>query len=209
KEGAPLTHPDLGTNVAFRHSTAGGSDIDDAFRRADRVITHRLYHQRLTPMPIEPRGVVATFNQGEGTLTLYSSTQIPHLLRMLPPAMVGIAEQTLRVAAPGVGGGFGAKLNVYAEEALAAHLAMRLRTPVKWIESRRENAATTIHGRDQIGDYEIAVENDGTILGIKARTIADLGAYNQLNTPAIPTFTGLVLTGCYRIPAVKFDVTGV
>ena len=206
---SPLTHPDLGTNVAFTHSVSGGSDIDDAFRRADRVIKHRLYHQRLTPMPIEPRGVVASWNPGDAVVTLWSSTQIPHLVRTLLPGMIGIAENRLRIVAPEVGGGFGAKLNVYAEEALCAHLAMRLNAPVKWIESRRENAASTIHGRDQIGDYEVAVKNDGAILGIKARTIADLGAYNQLLTPAIPTLTGLMLTGCYRIPAVKIDIVGV
>src|SRR5580765_5446180 len=101
--------------------------------------------------------------------------------------MINIPENKLRVIAPEVGGGFGAKLNLYAEEALCGHLAMRLGAPVKWIESRRDNAAATIHGRDQIGEYEVAVKNDGSILGIKARSIADLGAYLQLNTPAIPT----------------------
>ena len=207
--GSPLTHPELGTNVAFTHIAAGGSDIEDAFRKADRVVRHRLYHQRLTPMPIEPRGVVASYHRGEGTLTLWTSTQIPHLIRTLLPGMIGIAENKLRIVAPEVGGGFGAKLNLYAEEALCAHLAMRLNAPVKWIESRRENAASTIHGRDQIGDYEVAIKNDGTILGIKSRTIADLGAYNQLLTPMVPTLTGLVLTGCYRIPAVKIEIVGV
>jgi carbon-monoxide dehydrogenase large subunit len=209
KSGSPLAHPDLGTNIAFTHSVAGGSDIDEAFRAADRVITHRLYHQRLTPMPIEPRGVVASYHQGEGTLTLWTSTQIPHLVRTLLPGMIGIAENKLRIVAPEVGGGFGAKLNLYAEEALCAHLAMRLKVPVKWIESRRENAASTIHGRDQIGDYEVAVKKDGTILGIKARTTADLGSYCQLLTPMVPTLTGLVLSGCYRIPAIKIDIVGV
>jgi len=208
KAGTPLTHPDLGTNIAYTTTMAGG-DIDDAFRRADRVIKQRLIHQRLTPMPIEPRAVVASHHAGEGTLTIWTSTQVPHLLRTLLPGMIAIAENKLRIVAPEVGGGFGAKLNVYAEEALCGHLAMRLGAPVKWVESRRENAASTIHGRDQIGDYEVAVKNDGTILGLKARTIADLGAYNQLLTPAIPTLTGLVLTGCYRIPAIKMDIVGV
>jgi carbon-monoxide dehydrogenase large subunit len=207
--GSPLTHPELGTNVAFTHTVTGGSDIDDAFRKADRIVRHRLYHQRLTPMPIEPRGVVASYHAGEGTLTLWTSTQIPHLIRTLLPGMIGIAENKLRIVAPEVGGGFGAKLNLYAEEALCAHLAMRLQAPIKWIESRRENAASTIHGRDQIGDYEVAVRNDGTILGIKAKTIADLGSYCQLLTPMVPTLTGLVLTGCYRIPAVKIEIVGV
>jgi len=209
KDGAALTHPDLGTNVAYRHSVAGGSDIDEAFRKADRVITHRLYHQRLTPMPIEPRAVVASYHAGEGSLTLWTSTQVPHLIRTLLPGMINIAENKLRVVAPEVGGGFGAKLNVYAEEALCSHLAMRLGAPVKWVESRRDNAAATIHGRDQIGEYQVAVKNDGTILGLKAHTVADLGSYLQLLTPAVPTLTGLVLTGCYKIPAIKFDVVGV
>src|SRR5438270_925416 len=206
--GGALTHPDLGTNVAYTH-TMGGGDLDEAFRQADRVIAQRIVHQRLTPMPIEPRGVVASFHPGEGTLTLWTSTQIPHLLRTLLPGMIGVPENKLRIVAPEVGGGFGAKLNVYAEEALVAHLAMRLHAPVKWIESRRENAASTIHGRDQIGEYELAVRNDGTILGIRTRTIADLGAYLQLLTPAVPTLTGLVLTGCYRIAAVKMEIVGV
>ncbi len=209
KPGAPLTHPDLGTNVAYTQTVTGGGDVEEAFRRADRVITHRLYHQRLTPMPIEPRGVVAQYNAGEGTLTLWSSTQVPHLVRTLIPGMIGIAENKLRIVAPEVGGGFGAKLNVYAEEALCGHLAMRLNAPVKWIESRRENASVTIHGRDQYGEYEVAVKNDGTILGLKSRTVADLGSYLQLLTPAIPTLTGLVLTGCYKIPAIRIDVVGV
>jgi aerobic carbon-monoxide dehydrogenase large subunit len=209
KSGTPLTHPDLGTNIAFTHSITGGGDIDEAFRGADRIIKHRLYHQRLTPMPIEPRAVVAAYNPGEASLTLWSATQVPHLLRTLLPNMIGVPENKLRVIAPEVGGGFGAKLNVYIEEALCAHLAMRLNAPVKWVESRRENAASTIHGRDQIGNYEVAVRNDGSILGIKAYTIADLGAYNQLLTPAIPTLTGLVLSGCYRIPAVKIEFVGV
>jgi carbon-monoxide dehydrogenase large subunit len=208
KDGSPLTHPDLGTNVSFTTTMTSG-DIDEAFRKADRVVKQRIVHQRLTPMPIEPRGVVAQYHAGEGSLTIWTSTQVPHLLRTLLPGMIAIPENKLRIVAPEVGGGFGAKLNVYAEEALVGHLAMRLHVPVKWIESRRENAASTIHGRDQIGDYEVAVKNDGTILGLKARTIADLGSYLQLLTPAIPTLTGLVVTGCYRIPALRMDIVGV
>jgi aerobic carbon-monoxide dehydrogenase large subunit len=209
KSGSPLTHPELGSNVAYTHAVSGGSDIDEAFRRADRIIKHRLYHQRLTPMPIEPRAVVASYARGEEALTIWSATQVPHYLRTLLPGMIGVPENKLRIVAPEVGGGFGAKLNVYAEEALCGHLAMRLNAPVKWTESRRENAAATIHGRDQIGEYEVAVKNDGTILGLKSRTIADLGSYLQLLTPAVPTLTGLVLTGCYKIPAVKLEIVGV
>jgi carbon-monoxide dehydrogenase large subunit len=208
KSDSPLTHADLGTNVAYTTTMTSG-DIDEAFRKADRIVKQRMVHQRLTPMPIEPRGVVALYHAGEGSLTIWTSTQVPHLLRTLLPGMIAIPENKLRIVAPEVGGGFGAKLNVYAEEALVGHLAMRLNVPVKWIESRRENAASTIHGRDQIGDYEVAVKNDGTILGLKARTIADLGSYLQLLTPAIPTLTGLVVTGCYKIPALRMDIVGV
>src|SRR5260221_8343884 len=123
--------------------------------------------------------------------------------------MIKVPESKLRIVAPEVGGGFGSKLNLYAEEALTSHLAMRLGAPVKWIESRRENASATIHGRDQIGEYEVAVKKDGTLLAIKARTIADIGSYCQLLTPAIPTLTGLMLTGCYKCKAVPMDIVGV
>jgi carbon-monoxide dehydrogenase large subunit len=208
EKDSPLTHPDLGTNAAFNWTLANG-DLEAAFKRADRVIRQRMVHQRLIPMAIEPRGCLASWHAGEGALTLWTSTQIPHLVRTLLPAMIGVPENKIRIVAPEVGGGFGSKLNLYAEEALASHLAMRLNAPVKWIESRRENASATIHGRDQIGDYEVAVKKDGTVLAVKSRTIADIGAYNQLLTPAVPTLTGLMLNGCYKLKAVRMDLTAV
>jgi carbon-monoxide dehydrogenase large subunit len=122
-------------------------------------------------------------SRGRGTLTLWTATQVPHLVRTLLPGMIGIAENKLRIVAPEVGGGFGAKLNLYAEEALCAHLAMRLKVPVKWTESRRENAASTITAATRSVSTRSRSE-DGTILGIKARTTADLGSYCQLLTPA-------------------------
>ncbi len=205
---SPLTHPDLGTNLAFTWTLATG-DLEKAFAEADRVIKLRMVHQRLIPMAIEPRGCVASWHAGEESLTLWTSTQIPHLIRTLLPGMIGVPENKMRIVAPEVGGGFGSKLNLYAEEALASHLAQRLRAPVKWIESRRENASSTIHGRDQSGTYEVAVKKDGTLLAIRARSVADLGAYNQLLTPAIPTLTGSMLTGCYKFKAVRMDIQGV
>ena len=123
--------------------------------------------------------------------------------------MIRIPENKLRVVAPEVGGGFGSKLNLYPEEAVVSYLAMRLDRPVKWIEGRRENAAATIHGRDQIADCEIAIKKDGTVLAIRSKTIVDIGSYRQLLTPAIPTLTGLMLCGCYKLKAVRMDVTGV
>jgi aerobic carbon-monoxide dehydrogenase large subunit len=207
-DDSPLTHPELKTNRAFDWSLATG-DIEAAFAEADHVVKARLVHQRLIPMAIEPRGCVASWHEGEQSLTLHTSTQIPHLIRTLLPGMIGVPENKMRIVAPEVGGGFGSKLNLYAEEALASHLAQRLGAPIKWIESRRENATSTIHGRDQVGEYEVAVKKDGTLLAIRSRTIADIGAYNQLLTPAIPTLTGSMLSGCYKFKALRMDITGV
>ncbi len=208
RPGSPFTHPDLGTNTAYKWTLATG-DLAAAFAAADRVVKVRMRHPRLTPMAIEPRGCVASWHAGEGTLTLWTSTQVPHLVRTLLPGLIGVAENKVRIVTPEVGGGFGSKLNLYPEEVLASHLSIRLCAPVKWIESRRENAASTIHGRDQIGDYEMALKKDGTILALKSHTLADLGSYLQLLTPAIPTLTGLMLCGCYKMKALRMDVTAV
>ena len=207
EKGSPLTHPHLGTNKAFSWSV--GDDPAKFMEEADHVIKVRMVHQRLTPMAMEPRGCVASWNEGEGSLTLWTSTQVPHLVRTLLPGLVGAEENKTRIIAPEVGGGFGSKLQIYAEEVLASHLSRRLGAPVKWIEGRRENAAATIHGRDQIGTYEVGVKKDGTVLAVHSRTIADIGSYLQLLTPAVPTLTGLMLGGCYKIKCVRMDVVGV
>ncbi len=203
-----LTHPDLGSNVAFRSTMVSG-DVDGEFARADRIVKVRMYHQRLTPMAMEPRGCIASWHAGEESLTLWTSTQVPHLVRTLLPGLVNVPENKLRIVAPEVGGGFGSKLNLYPEEILVSHLAIRLNAPVKWIETRGENAAATIHGRDQIGDYEVAVKRDGTVLALKGHTLANLGAYNQLLTPAIAGLTTLMICGCYKFRAMKMEVTAV
>jgi carbon-monoxide dehydrogenase large subunit len=210
-DGSALTHPDMGTNLAFTWTLTTGADeqLDALFGSADRVIKQRIVHQRLTPMAMEPRAVLSSYSKADQALTVWTSTQVPHLLRTLLPGMIGVPENRIRVVAPEVGGGFGSKLNVYIEEALCSHLSARLNAPVKWIESRRENAMSTIHGRDQVAYYEIAVKNDGALLAIRTKAIADLGAYLQLLTPAVPTLTGLMLPGCYRIQAVRMDVSGV
>jgi len=207
-KGAPLLYEEFKDNVAYRWELEGG-DLKKAFKQADKVIRQRLLNQRLIPMAMEPRGVVADYKRGEKQLTVWSSTQIPHLLRTQLAAMLGLPEYSVRVITPEVGGGFGSKLNVYAEEALAGYLAMKLGKPMKWIESRRENFLATIHGRDQIDDVEVGVKRDGTVLGLRCKVIADLGAYYQLLTPLIPTLTGLMISGCYKIPAVRVEITGV
>lgn len=206
--GSPVIHEEFGTNIAFVHKFESG-DLESAFNNADRVITQKLVHQRLLPVPMEPRGVLARYQPGEHELTIWSSTQVPHILRTQLAFMLGLPENRVRVIAPEVGGGFGCKLNVYAEEALAGYLSMKLCKPVKWIESRRENLQSTIHGRGQQGEVQLAVKNDGTFLGLRYNVLVDIGSYHQLFTPTIPTLTGLMLSGCYRIPAICMSMQGV
>ena len=209
KPGAPLVHEELETNRAFDWSVSSG-DIEAAFKSAARVASQRIVHQRLIPCSIEPRGVVAQYFPGDRQLTLYTSTQIPHLVRTMLAGVIGLPENHVRVVAPEVGGGFGSKLNFYAEEILLAFLAMQLAPrPLKWIETRPENFAATIHGRGQVGTIEAAVNRDGRILGVRYRSIQDLGAYPQLLGPAIPTLTGLMAAGCYKMDSILVEVTGV
>src|SRR5262249_53152227 len=151
KAGAPLVHEELGTNRAFDWSVTSG-DVEAAFKSAARLVSQRIVHQRLIPCSIEAPGLVAQYLSGDRQLAVYTSTQIPHLVRTMLAGAVGLPENHVRVVAPEVGGGFGSKLNFYAEEILLAFLAMQLAPrPVKWIESRRENFAATIYGRWQAG----------------------------------------------------------
>ncbi len=205
--GGPVIHEAFGDNIAYKLTTGEG-DIDAAFAAADRTVKQRILHKRLAPIAMEPRGVLARYFPGEEELTIWSSTQIPHLMRTQVALMIGIPENKLRVITPEVGGGFGSKLNVYAEEALLGWISMQLGKPVKWIETRRENMLATIHGRGQVGDIEVAFKNDGTLTGLRYSVFADLGAYHQLLTPAIPTLTGLMLSGAYKIPAIQMNITG-
>src|SRR5712692_9887400 len=206
--GAPPVHPEWPDNTAFNYHQEGG-DVDKAFAEADVVVKQRITSQRLIPAPMETRGVVAEWLAGDRALTLHSSTQIPHLLRSLIAMMLGLEENRLRVVTPEVGGGFGCKLNVYAEEALMCFVAMKIGKPVKWIESRRENFLCTIHGRGHVDYYEIAAKKDGTVLGLRLKLIQDLGAYHQLLTPAIPTLSVLMMPGLYKFRNVNADIVGV
>jgi carbon-monoxide dehydrogenase large subunit len=206
--GARVIHSEWPDNVAFRFSLKQGN-LQRAFKDAYKIVKQRLVHQRLAPIALEPRGVLARYLPGEEELMLWSSTQIPHILKTQLSLMLRLPENRVRVIAPEVGGGFGSKLNVYAEEALIGYLAVKLSRPVKWIEGRRENIQATIHGRGQVGEAEVAVKKDGTILGLQYRVVADTGAYHQLLTPGIPPLTGLMLSGAYKIPAIAMEVTGV
>jgi carbon-monoxide dehydrogenase large subunit len=203
--GSPVIHSEWPDNLAFSWQQEQG-DVAGAFKQADRIVKQRLVHQRLAPIAMEPRGVLARYLADSKDLTVWSSTQIPHLLKTHLAQMLKLPENQVRVIAPEVGGAFGSKLNVYAEEALLGYLALKLSRPVKWIEERRENIQATIHGRGQVGEVEAAVKKDGTLLGLRYRVVADIGAYHQLFTPAIPPFTGLMLSGCYKIPAIAIEV---
>ena len=206
--GGPLIHEQFGNNIAYK-LTAGEGDIEAALKSADKVIKQKILNKRLAPIAMEPRGVLARYYPGEQELTLWTSTQIPHLARTQVAIMLGMPENKLRLIAPEVGGGFGSKLNVYAEEAILGWIAIELGRPVKWIEGRRENMQATIHGRGQTGYIEIGCKKDGTLTGLRYNVFADMGAYFQLLTPAIPTLTGLMLSGCYKIPAIQMNVSAV
>src|SRR5579871_6777204 len=203
-----LIYPEFGTNKAFTHAMKSG-DIDAAYKKADRVVKIRLLNQRVAPTAMEPRSIVAEYLPGENRLTIWASTQIPHLLKTQVAIMVCLPETAVRVIAPEVGGGFGSKLNVYAEDGVVPWLAMKLGRPVKWTETRRESLMVTIHGRDTINYLELALKKDGTILGLRAKILADMGAYHQLLTPLIPQLTALMLPGCYKIPAFDCEIIGV
>ena len=205
---SPLIYEDFGDNIGFTSPLEEG-DVDKAFADADHVVSARFVNQRLIPNAMEPRGVIAHYLPGEETLTVWTSTQVPHIVKTQVSELVGVPEQKVRVITPEVGGGFGSKLNVYPEEAVVAYLSIQLEKPVKWIEKRSENYTTTIHGRDQINYVELALKNDGTITGMKARILANLGASYQLLTPLIPTLTNLMILGSYKISDIKIEMIGV
>ncbi|MEA2139367.1 MAG: aerobic carbon-monoxide dehydrogenase large subunit, partial [Solirubrobacteraceae bacterium] len=201
-----LVHESLGTNTTH-HWTMGGGDVDAAIAEADVVVERRIVNHRTAGAPIEPRGVIAEYRAG--SLTVWSSTQVPHLLRLFYAVQMGISEDRVRVVAPEVGGGFGGKLQITAEETLCAWASKRLDRPVKWIETRSENMAVSHHGRDQVDYVRMAAKADGTITAFHANIIQDVGAYFGLLTPMIPELGALVMTGCYKIPNVRTDITGV
>jgi len=214
-----LIHPDFANNLAVAlvpsgtgvdaKGTVDDSAIDKAFAEADVVISQRMINQRLVPNAMEPRGVVAHYEPARESMTIWSSTQNPHILRSMIAAMNGLGQDQVRAIAPEVGGGFGAKINIYAEEYVAAAISKRLGIPVKWVEDRSEAFVATTHGRDIIGYVDMAAKRDGKVLGLKMRLIADIGAYNMLLTAAIPTLTMLMANATYDIPAIRTTLTEV
>ncbi|MDQ0945318.1 xanthine dehydrogenase family protein molybdopterin-binding subunit [Streptomyces sp. V1I1] len=207
-DGAPLVHGDKGTNRCYTWPLAAG-DYEAEKARADVVVHRRYTQQRLIPNAMEPRAVVATPPTASNEYTLYSSTQVPHVARVTLSMVTKIPEHQLRVIAPDVGGGFGSKLQVYGEEALALVLARRLGRPVKWTESRSEGYQATHHGRGQLQDIELAATRDGKLLGLRVDLLADMGAYLMLITPGIPILGAFMYPGIYKMNAYTFNCTGV
>jgi aerobic carbon-monoxide dehydrogenase large subunit len=201
-----LVHPDLPSNKVHEWSLGGG-DLEAGFDAADVIIERRIVNHRISGAPIEPRAVLA--EERAGHITIWSSTQVPHFLRLFLSLILGLSEERIRVIAPEVGGGFGAKLQIYGEEVMAAWATRRFGRPVKWVETRSEAMAVSHHGRDQIATVRVGAKRDGTVTAFHAKILADLGAYMMLLTPSIPSLGAFVMSGCYTFPAVQTDIVGV
>jgi carbon-monoxide dehydrogenase large subunit len=205
--GSTLVHESAANNTCYVYDLGGG--YEEAAAKADVIVKRRFVNQRLIPSFMEPRAVVAAPMGMSDEMTIWTSTQIPHVLRVLLTLVTGIPEQNLRVVAPDVGGGFGGKLQIYREEILALQLARKLGRPIKWTETRSENMVATHHGRDQIQDIELAATKDGTFLGLKVTLLANMGAYLGIITPGTPLLGMFMFPGIYKMDAYQFRCTGV
>ncbi|MET9629173.1 xanthine dehydrogenase family protein molybdopterin-binding subunit [Lentzea sp. NPDC006480] len=207
-----LVHPDLGTNKSatwvYDSADAGsGTNVEDEIASAEVVLERTFRQQRLIPSFMEPRSVVV--DPSAGMFTVWSATQIPHILRWMLAAVSGISEHKIRVIAPDVGGGFGGKLQVTPEELLCLLVARRMGRPVKWTESRTESMLSAHHGRDQIQKITLSARRDGTVTGLKVELLADMGAYLRLVTPGIPILGAFMFNAIYKFAAYRFVCTNV
>jgi aerobic carbon-monoxide dehydrogenase large subunit len=207
-DSAPLVHDEYDENRAYTWTLQTG-ESDKLFAEAAVTVKEHYRQQRLIPNAIEPRSVLVQPVLATGEYTMWSATQVPHIARVTLSGTTGIPETKLRVIAPDVGGGFGSKLNVYAEEALCLVLARRLGLPIKWTEERSENYLATIHGRDVLQDIELAATADGKITAVRVRLTAAMGAYMQLVSPGIPLLGAWLYAGCYDVEAYDFECIGV
>jgi carbon-monoxide dehydrogenase large subunit len=206
---AAQIHDDIPLNIAFEWHVNGG-DTEAAFAAAEVTVSQRIVHARLIPNAMEPRAAVATHNAATGQLTLWTTSQNPHIARFLCSIMLGVPEHHLHVISPEVGGGFGSKIATYGDEALVSFAAMELGRPVKWTEDRSENYKATTHGRDHVQYVEMCGTKDGKITGLRTKVYAGLGGYASTAAPGVPTILhGLVYCGPYGIPNVAATVYGV
>ena len=207
--GAAQLHDDVENNIAFTWAVAGG-DADAAFAAADVTVSDTITLPRLIANPMEPRSAVASYMAAMGELTLWSTSQNPHIARFLTSVVTGVPEHKIRVIAPEVGGGFGSKIPYYPDEAITAFCAMKLGVPVKWTETRSENYLATTQGRDHVEEVEMAATSDGTITGLRTTVYAGMGAYLSTAAPGVPTILhGLMYSGAYNIPNISGTIYGV
>jgi aerobic carbon-monoxide dehydrogenase large subunit len=204
KDDAPVIHQELGNNIQSHFEVKVG-DIDYAFKQANHILKTRITTPRVSGNPLETRGVIAEYEERNQQLEVWSSTQVPYMVRSYLSKLVGLVEDNIRVVAPDVGGGFGPKCAVYPEEIIIPYLAMKYKRPVKWIEDRLEHMQSTRHSRDQVHDVEVAFKNDGTILGLKDQFLLDNGAHNSFALCCAYN-SAAHLRGMYHIP--NYNITG-
>lgn len=208
EDGAPLLHDGTSRNVALHWKV--GTDTEEAFRTADVVVRQTFRQQRLIPNPMEPRSAMAQYNPATGDMTVWATSQNPHIHRFLMSGILGIPEHKLRIVSIDVGGGFGSKIACYPDECLVAYASRDLGTPVKWTETRSEHFLATTHGRDHVDEVELAGTRDGRVLGIRVKSYANMGAYLSTAGPGVPTILfGLIVNGAYDIPTASAEVYGV
>ena len=209
-EGSPLVHPDKGTNRSYTwifDSAAAGTGTDVAAADAEVVIERRYVQQRLIPAFMEPRSVIV--DPGMGDYTIWSATQIPHILRVFYALLTGTPEHKIRVIAPDVGGGFGGKLQVTPEELIAFMAAQRVGRPVKYTETRSDTMLSAHHGRDMIQNVRLTARRDGTVTGLSVKLLANMGAYLGLVGPGVPILGAFMYNAIYKFPAYRFECSGV
>jgi aerobic carbon-monoxide dehydrogenase large subunit len=210
-DAATLVHDDAPGNRAFHWTIGDPAATNAAFAGAAHVVRQRLVNTRLMPVAMEPRACLASFGSATGELTLWVTSQNPHVHRLIMGAFVlGIPEHKFRVIAPDVGGGFGSKIFIYHEEVVCSWASKAIGRPVKWTATRSESFLTDSHGRDHVTDAELALDENGNMLGLRVKTVANLGASLSLFAPAIPTYLyGTLLAGVYKTPAIYAEVDGV
>jgi len=208
--GAPLVHDDVPNNICFDWEIGNPkAEVDEAMASATHITTLEFVNQRVSPNAMEPRSYIGHYDGVYDKYTLYTSTQNPHLIRLLMCAFVlGLPEHKVRVVGPDVGGGFGSKIYHYTEEALVTLAAKKTGRPVKWTETRSEAFLTDAHGRDHVTKAEMGFDGDGKIVGLRIKTFANLGAYLSTFSTAVPTYLhGTLLQGLYTTPKIHLDMT--
>ncbi|HEX5813710.1 MAG TPA: xanthine dehydrogenase family protein molybdopterin-binding subunit [Methylomirabilota bacterium] len=210
RPGAPVLHEEMGDNVIF-HTRFENGDVARALASADIRISETFRHARCSSSPMEGRGVMASLDPVDGTLTVWASTQSPHLMRSGLAEALGVAESRIRVLCPAVGGGFGPKMHLYPEDVVVADLARRLRRPVRWLEDRRENLLASAQARDHVNHVEIGAGKDGRLLAIRATLVCDSGAYSVYPVTASlePLTAAGILPGPYKLAALGYDAYAV